>query len=149
MRPVESDATKKLLLHARSKYHKPYAGYQQRYRDRRRDLQRFVFVYGWFDGTDFGHFFLLVVVENRVDESNHTEDQEDDSDDDDHAFHSSEPITTGATWAKNACGHTPAPGWRLEYVDWITETYERLAAAAVAAAAFLAALAPVAAFPRP
>src|SRR5260370_42691651 len=117
MRPVESDATKKLLLHARSKYHKSYSGHQKRYRDRGRNLQGFLFVYGCFDGTDLGHFFLLVVVENRMDEPNHTQDQEDDSENDDHTLHGSEPITTAAACVRNACRHTPAPGRHLECID--------------------------------
>ena len=57
----------KLLLHARPENNESYAGYQESYRDRCRDLRGFLFIHGCFDGTEFGHFFLLVIVEIGVD----------------------------------------------------------------------------------
>src|SRR5256885_2050492 len=99
----------KLRLHARPQHNKPYAGYQQSYRDGSRDLRGFLFVHGSFEGAEFRHFFLLVIVEIRVDESNHTENQEDDSENDDQAPHLSEPFLIVTALARNAYRRSPAP----------------------------------------
>src|SRR5207302_6506145 len=78
----------KLLLTAQPQHHQRYAAYQESYRDRCRDLRSFLFVHGCFDGTDLGYFFLLVIVEIRMDESNHAQNKENDSENDDKALHS-------------------------------------------------------------
>src|SRR5882762_1424179 len=104
----------KLLLHARPENNKPYAGYQESYRDRCRDLRGFLLVHGCFDGAEFCHFFLLVIVEIRVDESNYSKNQEDDSENDDKALHSPELITSTVIRVRNASRRSPAPDWRRD-----------------------------------
>src|SRR5260370_304413 len=99
----------KLLLHARPEHNKPYAGYQESDRDRCRDLHGFFFVHGCFDGAEFRYFFLLVIVEIGVNESNHTKNQQDNSENDDETLHGSEPITTAALCVSNADRRTSAP----------------------------------------
>ena len=86
----------KLLLHARPENDKPNPGYQESYRERCRDLCGFFFVHSCFDGTEFGHFFLLVVVEIGMDQSNHTQNHKDDSESSDQALHKAEPFLLGA-----------------------------------------------------
>ncbi|OLE32937.1 MAG: hypothetical protein AUG47_05315 [Alphaproteobacteria bacterium 13_1_20CM_3_64_12] len=85
------------MLHARPENNKPNAGYQESYRERCWDLCGFFFVHSCFDGTEFGHFFLLVVVEIGMDQSNHTQNQKDDSKSDDQALHTADPFLIGAT----------------------------------------------------
>jgi hypothetical protein len=72
-----------LLLHTRPEHNKPDARNQKSYGDRCRDLRRFLFINGCFDGTEFRYFLLLVIIETRVDQSNDTQDQEDHSENDD------------------------------------------------------------------
>ena len=72
-----------LLLHARAEQNKPDACNQKRNRDCRRDLNGFLFVHGCFEGTKFRHFFLLMIVETRVDQSNDTQNQKNHSENDD------------------------------------------------------------------
>src|SRR5260370_8483386 len=127
----------KLLLHARPEHHKPYAVYQESDRNRCRNLARFLFVHGCFDGAEFHHFFVLMIAEIRVDESNYAQNQEDDSENDDETLHGSEPFLVDAACARN--GSTPTPalvrrgavlfhlqnltnGWlllRLSYPPWL------------------------------
>src|SRR5260370_16526620 len=97
----------KLLLHARPEHHKPYAVYQESDRNRCRNLRRFLFGHGCFDGAEFHHFFLLMIAEIRVDESNYAQNQEDDSENDDETLHGSEPFLVDAACARN--GSTPTP----------------------------------------
>src|SRR5260370_21515792 len=60
-----------------------------------------------FDGAEFHHFFLLMIAEIRVDESNYAQNQEDDSENDDETLHGSEPFLVDAACALN--GSTPTP----------------------------------------
>jgi hypothetical protein len=88
--------TQKLLLDARPEQDEPYACDQQHDRNRWRDLRRLLFLHGCLDGAEFRNFFLLVVVEARVHQPNHTKNDKNDAEDDGKPLHGSnvsqEPI---------------------------------------------------------
>jgi hypothetical protein len=98
----------KLALHTRAEHDKQDARDQRSYRDCSRDLRGFFLVHRGFDGTEFCHFLLLVVVEIGVDKSNHSENQQDDSEKDDEALYRSETITIPLTRVRNPGRHTRA-----------------------------------------
>ncbi len=66
---------KELLFHARPQHYEHHADSEERDRNRGRDLRGFLFVYGGFYGTDLRDFFLFVIGEIGVDESNYTKNQ--------------------------------------------------------------------------
>src|SRR5713226_451045 len=101
-----------LLFYARPEENKPDACNQESDRNRSRDLRGLLFVNGCFHGSKFHHFFLLVIAEAGVYESNYTESQENDSQYDDKALHRSELTTVADVCVRNADGHTSAPVWR-------------------------------------
>src|SRR5947207_13012918 len=119
----------KLLFHARPQHHEHYADSENSNRNRSRNLHGFLFVHRSFDRTDLRDFFLFVIIETRVDESNHAKNQKYGSKNNHKALHSSKPITTTRVCVRNASRDTPLAGLARKCPDWLTETYERLAAA--------------------
>jgi hypothetical protein len=75
-----------------------------------------------FRGAEFRHFFLLVVVEIRVDECNRTENQEEASDNDDQAPHLSEPFRIDTALVRNARRRTSAPDLAQSCAVWLIGT---------------------------
>src|SRR5437667_12397754 len=118
----------KLLFHARPQHHEHNADSEKRKRYLSRDLRGFLLINGCFHGAEFHDFFLFVIVENRVDESNHAKNQKYDSENHHNTLHRSERIIITGICIRNASGHTRAPtrrkgiliglenftnGWRL------------------------------------
>lgn len=77
----------KLLFHSGAEDNEPESCNKQQNGNSGWDLDGFLFIDGGFDGADLRNFFLLVISENRVHQSNYTQDQKDDAKDNGEAFH--------------------------------------------------------------
>lgn len=104
------------LLDAGAEQNHADAGDEEHDRNCGRDLHGLFFIQGSFVRSELGHFFLLVIGEVGMDQSNDSADQKNESKNDNEALHAAPKLSQliVGPWRKQT-KHTSAPNRRKEW----------------------------------